>query len=57
MISQRTGVIATELDVVGADFHILLAQVFGENAAYLSIPEKPHMPLAWIQRHLINRCI
>jgi hypothetical protein len=44
MLSQRPGLIAAELDVMGADGHVLLPQVFGENAADLAIADEADMP-------------
>ena len=45
MIPQRSGLIAAELDVVGADLDVLLAQVLGQDAADLAVADETHMPV------------
>ena len=44
MIPQGPGLIAAELDVIGADPDVLLPQVFGENAADLAVADEADMP-------------
>ena len=39
------GLIAAELEVVGGDLHILLAQVFGKDTADLAITDKAYTPI------------
>ena len=45
VIAQRCGLAVVELDVVGGDPHILLAQVFAENAADFAITDEADIPL------------
>src|SRR5665213_1036028 len=45
------GLIAAELEVVGGDLNILLAQVLGEDAADLAVADEAHIPLFRIGRH------
>ena len=44
MIPQRPGLIAAELDVIGADLEVLLPQVFGEDTADLAVADEADMP-------------
>ncbi len=45
MVAQGRGLVAAELDVIGADLDVLLAQVLGEDAADLAVTDETHMPL------------
>jgi hypothetical protein len=45
VIAQGGGLTVVELDVVGGDPHILLAQVLAENAADLAITDEADIPL------------
>ena len=44
MLAQWTGLIATELGVIGADVDVLLAKVFGQDAADLAVADEADMP-------------
>jgi hypothetical protein len=50
MLAQGAGLIAAKLDVIGQNLHILLAQVFGEDAPDFAIADKADGPLLWIGR-------
>ena len=45
VIAQRAGLIAIELEIVGADLHVLLAQVFGQDAADFAVADEADVPL------------
>ncbi len=45
MIAQRSSLFAIELDIVGTDLDVLLAQVLGQDAADLAVADETHVPL------------
>jgi hypothetical protein len=45
VIAQGGGLTVIELDIVGGDPHILLPQVFAENAADFAITDEAYVPL------------
>src|SRR6202022_1019787 len=46
MIAQgAAGLIAAEFGVVGGDLHVLLAQIFSEDAAHFAIADEAYIPL------------
>src|ERR1700754_2398401 len=49
MLAQRAaGLVAAQLDIVGGDFDILLAQIFGEDTADLAIADEADIPLSGV---------
>src|SRR5437868_9590577 len=53
MVAERPGIFAVELEIIGADAEILLAQVFGENAPDFAIADQADMPLVRTFRHIV----
>jgi hypothetical protein len=45
VIAQGRGLTVVQLDVIGRDPDILLAQVFAENAADFAITDEAYIPL------------
>src|ERR1700761_5116097 len=44
VVAQRAGQIVAELEIVGGDPRVLLAEVFGQNAADFAIADKADAP-------------
>jgi hypothetical protein len=45
VLAQRAGPVAAELDVIGHDRHVLLAQIFGQDATDFAVADKANGPL------------
>jgi hypothetical protein len=57
VIAQRIGLIAAELDVVGTDFDVLLAQVLGQDTAHFAIADEADIPLLRVDGQLSHGTI
>ncbi len=53
MIAQRAALPAVELDVVGRDLDVLLAQILSQDAADLTVTDQSYLPAPGI-RHQFN---
>jgi hypothetical protein len=53
MLFQRSILLAPELDVIGGNLDVLLAQILGQYPADLAIADQPDLPSSRI-RHQFN---
>jgi hypothetical protein len=51
MIPERRALLAAELNVVGCDLDILLAQILGQNSADLAVADQSYLPSPGITGH------